>query len=382
MGTWFSASAVQPALQDRWDIGVGTASWLTSAVQIGFVAGSLLSASLNLADRIQPRYLIACGALCAGFANLGLLVSGSFPLAIGCRALTGAALAAVYPVGMKLVATYFRLNRGLAIGVVIGALTLGSGSPHLVKALPEVSWQAVIVLTSAAALASTGVILRVRQGPFAGAAGGVDPGFMVRALRDRPLRLAIGGYLGHMWELYAFWAWLPAFTAAALSSTGSDLSGSQAELIAFGVIGVSGAAGAVAAGRIGDRVGRTHLTSAAMLISGACCLLSPLIFDWPLLLLLPVLLVWGAAVIADSGQFSAAVTELAPSRYVGTALTLQTALGFIITVGSIALVAHLGDALGWRYALMVLALGPACGIVAMLALRQMPEAKAMAGGRR
>ncbi len=382
LATWFSATAVVPALERAWGLSPAGAAWLAGAVPAGFVAGSLLSALLNLADRIEPRRLIAFSALGAAAANLALLAAGGLGLAVPSRFLVGVCLAGVYPPGMKLVATHFRSGRGLAIGVVVGALTLGSASPHLVGGFGGVRWEGVIVVTSLAAVLAAALIGSVRQGPYGAPSPPLDLGYAVRAMRDRSLRLATFGYLGHMWELYALWAWLPAYVAASTARAGEPAGRLTAALLTFSAIGLAGFAGAVAGGRLADRFGRTALTSAAMALSATCALASAAVFGAPLVALVVLISVWGATVIADSAQFSTAATELAETRYAGSMLTLQTALGFLLTIVSIRLVPVFVDAVGWRFALVPLAIGPALGVVAMLRLRALPEARRMAGGAR
>jgi predicted MFS family arabinose efflux permease len=286
--------------------------------------------------------------------------------------------------GVRLVATHFERGRGVATGVVVGALTLGSATPHLVRGAGNVPWQATIATTSVLALLGALTIRSVRAGPGATAAPPLDARAAVRALRDRRLRLATIGYVGHVWELYAFWAWLPAFFAASRTTTLGDApSRVLTGAIVFAAIGFAGLAGSVAAGRIADRLGRTATTSAVMLVSAACCLLSPFAFAAPTPLLAAVLIIWGAAVIADSAQFSAAATELAEPRYAGSALTLQLALGFAVTIASIRLVAIAAGVVGWRFTLLPLAAGPLAGTVAMLRLRASPadDVSWIRGGR-
>jgi MFS family permease len=361
--TWFSATAVIPALQRDWGLGASGAAWLVVAVQVGFIAGNVGSALLNLADRVEPRRLIAAAAIAAASANAGLLGAGGLVAALPMRFLVGVALAGVYAPCVRLVTTHFERARGVATGLVVGALTLGSGAPHLVRGVGDVPWQATIAITSLLALLAAAAITPVRAGP--GASPGSPPLDLraaARALRRRPLRLTTLGYMGHMWELYGFWAWLPAFFAAGRPDAGRITAGA----VAFGAIGAAGLAGAVVAGIVADRAGRTATTAAAMLASAACCLASPLAFAAPAPVLVVLLLVWGAAVIADSAQFSAATTELAESRYAGSALTLQLALGFALTVASIRFVPVAADAVGWRFAFIPLAVGPLLGAVALL----------------
>ena len=264
-------------------------------------------------------------------------------------------------------ASHFERARGAATAAVVGALTVGSGLPHLVRGAGDVPWQATIVTTSALAVLAALAVHSVPAGPAAPA--GTPPLDLlaaVRALRDRPLRMTTVGYMGHMWELYALWAWLPAFFAASRTDAGRQLVGA----VAFAAIGAAGFVGAVAAGRVADRIGRPATTTFAMLASAACCLVSPLAFAAPTPALIALLLVWGAAVIADSAQFSAATTELAEPLYAGSALTLQLALGFALTVVTIRLVPLTADAIGWRFALVPLAAGPLAGTFAMVRLQR------------
>ena len=383
MSLWFSATAAAPELAAEWGLTAAETAWLTIAVQLGFVAGALLSAVLTLSDVVRPRYLFA-GSAAAGAACTALIagfVTTAVP-AIVLRFLTGVALAGVYPPGMKLMAGWFREGRGFAIGVLVGALTVGSALPHLVRAVGGVG-RPRVVLYGAAALATVGgaLALRVERGPYQAPAAPFDPGAVGRILRDRGTMLANGGYFGHMWELYAVWTWIPAYLVASVAANGgSGESSVLASLLAFGTIAVGGA-GAVSAGLAADRLGRTTVTSASMLVSGLSCLAAGVLFGASLPLLVPFLLVWGFAIVADSAQFSAAVSELAEESYVGTALTLQTAMGFLLTTVSIQLVPVVVDLVGWRWAFAPLAVGPALGTLSMLALRRRPEAAHLAGGR-
>ena len=382
--TWFSATAVVPALERDWSLTAAGAAWLVVVVQVGFVAGSFAAAVLNLPDRLQPRLLMAGAALVAGVANLGLLFADGLAVALPTRFAVGVALAGIYAPGVRLVATHYARGRGVATGVVVGALTLGSGTPNLVRGLGDVPWQVTIIVTSCLAVVSAIVVTPVRTGPGAVSTPPLDLGAAARAmLRDQPLRLATAGYLGHMWELYALWAWMATFYAVSrMTLTGVPPTVAETGVVAFGAIGVAGMAGSVVAGRLADRLGRTAITSGAMVISAACCLVSPLAFVAPTPIVTIVLVVWGASVIADSAQFSAASTELAESRYAGSVLALQLALGFALTVASIRLVPVLADVIGWRFALLPLAVGPILGTVAMLRLRLLPAAMRLADGRR
>ncbi|HVR43229.1 MAG TPA: MFS transporter [Thermoanaerobaculia bacterium] len=381
MGLWFGVSAVAPAVAAEWEMGARAAAWLTMSVQLGFVAGTLLSAILNLADVFRTSHLFAVSAFLGAAANLGfVLFAGGAAEGIALRFLTGMFLAGVYPPGMKILATWFRRGRGMALGVLVGSLTLGKATPYLVNAIGSESWRANVMVASLGAVAGGAlVMLFVTEGPFAAARARFDPRQVATILRDRGVRLANFGYFGHMWELYAMWTWLPVMLRASFEGRGEP--GWLAEAGSFLVIG-SGAAGCVIAGLLADRHGRTAVTSAAMAISGACCLVAGLLFGGPPALLLVVATIWGATVVADSAQFSACVTELGDPQYIGTALTLQTSIGFLLTTVSIAIVPMLVEAVGWRWAFAVLAPGPILGTMAMMRLRALPEAAKIAGGAR
>ena len=383
MALWFSASAVAPELAVAWDLTPTQTGLLTSAVQFGFVVGALLSAVLTLSDTVPPRYLFAGSALAGSVLTvvLATVVDSALP-AIVLRFLTGVALAGVSPPGMKVMAGWFERGRGLAIGALIGALTVGSALPHLVRGVGGVGRPTLVLLVAAGFAAAGGVLaLLVRPGPHQAPAAPFDPGAIRRILADRGTLLANLGYFGHMWELYAVWTWIPAFLAASFAVSTDPLATPRvAALVAFGTIAVGGL-GALVAGVGADRFGRTTVTSASMVTSGLASLLAGLVFGAPLTLLVPFVLIWGFAIVADSAQFSAAVTELAEGSYVGSALTLQTALGFLLTTVSIQLVPRLVDLVGWQWAFAPLAVGPALGTLAMLRLRALPEAAKLAGGR-
>ena len=384
MSVWFAASAISPQLRTVWGLSVAEAGWLTTSVQLGFVAGTIVAAVLNLADVIPSRRYFAVSALLAAAANAALLVASTYGNALVLRFATGFFLAGVYPPGMKMAATWFRANRGLAIGAVVGALTVGKAFPYLVDAVGGTGIGFVIwSTTGSAVLAAALVAAGYRDGPYAFERKPFSLGLVGTVIRDRQWRLATGGYLGHMWELYAFWTWIVAFLAASSASrAGVPWTGeypTAVKLVAFAAIAIGGPA-CVWGGRVADRIGRELLTIRALSASGLCALLAGLLFGSSFLLLVPLALVWGYFVIADSAQFSALVTEVSPSHAVGTALTIQVAVGFLLTMVTIQVVPAIAEVAGWRWAFPILAAGPAFGIGAMRRLMRVRGLRPSPGG--
>ncbi len=382
MSVWFSASAVVPALAAAWGLGASSQAWLTMSVQIGFVVGALGSAVLNLADRIPAPRLFAWSSVLAGAATFVIPAAGeNLSIVLGLRFLTGLLLAGVYPIGMKIMATWTREDRGFGVGLLVGALTLGKAAPHLLKVFGGVEdWRFVLVASGALAAAG-GLVAAVfiREGPLRTAAAPFDRKYALALWKDKGMALANLGYFGHMWELYAAWTWVPVFLVVSFAARGVGEMG--ASLAAFAFIG-AGAVGSLVAGRLADRWGRTAITSGAMALSALCCLTAGLLFAGNPWLLAALCLVWGFSVVADSAQFSAGISELCPPERTGTALTLQTSLGFLLTPATIRLLPAAERLVTWKWAFAFLALGPAAGIWAMLRLRRLPAAARMASGRR
>jgi MFS family permease len=374
MSTWFSASAVLPTLRDIWYLSPSSAAWLTIAVQIGFVCGALVSSLLNISDIIPPKYVILGGAIGASTANSFLLTAGGAAAGIPLRFATGFFLAGIYPPAFKLMSTWFRKERGLALGVLAGALILGNGLPHLINGWGGLDWHLVISATSILTLFGGLVtVAAIQEGPFPFPDATFSPSEIGRVFLNRGVRLAIFGYVGHMWELFAMYAWFSFFFTEALLQQGIP-AGSNAAFATFAVF-AAGGLGCWIGGIMGDRWGRAKTTILMMTISASCAMLIGWFFGSSTWLLFLVGLVWGFTVVADSAQFSTLVTEMADQSYVGTALTVQLATGFTITVATIWLIPLLRDILGWRWAFATLAPGPIFGALAMLQLYASTEPK-------
>jgi MFS family permease len=371
MSVWFAANAVAPQLAARWGITSSQAGWLSTVVQLGFVVGTALAAILNLADLIPSARYFAAAAVAAAAANAAVLVVPGFRTALLVRGLTGVCLAGVYPPAMKMAATWFSGRRGLAIGAVVGALTIGKALPYLVHALPGVGISQVVLSASAAGVAAALLVAMLyRDGPAPFPRRPFDLALVRAVLSDTQYRQVLGGYSGHMLELYACWIWIPSFLAASAAARGTDVvaSAPSVSLLSFLVI-AAGAVGCLLGGLVADRVGYVRLVVVAMAVSGTCALLTPFVYGKATGLLVPLLLLWSIAVIADSAQFSTLVTRVVAPHATGTALTLQTSIGFLLTTVSIQLVPVIAEHLGWRFAFPALALGPALGIAAIRRLR-------------
>jgi len=371
LSAWLTATALGPELQARWSLDATQVGWLTSVVQLGFVAGTATAALTNLADTMPLRGYFAVSAVLAAAANALLLWVPGYGAALVARFLTGFFLAGVYPPSMKMVSTWFRSSRGLAIGTVVGALTVGKASPYLLRVMGNPDGSTVIVGATAAGLAAALLVgAGYRDGPFEFPRRGFEWRRLGRVLRHRPTMLATGGYLGHMWELYAMWTLIALFFAEYFGLRGAAPARGTvlAAIVAFLVIGAGGL-GAVFAGRWADRFGRERAAIVAMAASGACALTLGWLTSAPPWLVIGLALIWGFTIVADSAQFSAIVTERAPADAVGTALMFQTMAGFALTGISIQLASRMAAAVGWGPAFSVLGLGPALGILAMTRLQ-------------
>jgi len=367
--TWFAGNAVLGDLQRHWGLESAALGWVTSAVQLGFICGTLGFAFLAIADRYSPRKVFFLCALLGAAANAAVLLSppGLATLLVS-RFAAGVFLAGIYPVGMKIASGWYRDDLGKALGYLVGALVLGTAFPHLLKGLGEAwPWQAVIAGVSLiTVLGGLLMLALVPDGPYLAKAAPFDPSALARVFRSPGFRASAFGYFGHMWELYAFWAFLPLVLAARAE-------GLNASLWAFAVI-AAGAAGCVAGGLASLRLGSARVAGAQLAASGLCCLLWPLALGAPLPLYLAFLLLWGAAVVGDSPQFSALNAANAPRDAVGSALTIGNCIGFAITIFSIELLSVASRALPLEYLYVLLAPGPALGLLALRPLLRKEKA--------
>jgi MFS family permease len=372
MSLWFVSAAIMPDMLREVDLSPARQAALSSGVQAGFVIGALASAILGLADRFDPRRLFAVSAIGAGLINLVLLFAtpGSAP-AILARVATGALLAGVYPVGMKIIVGWGDKDRGFLVGILVGALTLGTASPHLIVLTGGSDWRVTVVAASVASILAGLAGLLIALGPHHSIAPRFNPKVIASAWTNRRVRLAYAGYLGHMWELYAMWAWVGTAVTVSYSATMAPLDAEWfARLTAFVAI-AAGGIGSIVAGKIADRIGKAEVTIIAMALSGGAAVATAATFGGAVWLTFAIVIVWGATVIADSAQFSALVADASPADQVGSLMTFQTALGFALTFVTVQITPYLASQFGWPLVIAGMALGPTFGIAAMAKLRTM-----------
>jgi len=382
MSIWFSFSAIKPILADDWDISNTDAGYILSAFQLGYIAAAIVVGIL--ADRFNTRAIFAISAVLAGVLNfLFALLASDLWSAIGLRFLVGAAMAGVYTPGIKLVAGWFSpQERGRAVGVFVGALVLGSALPYLLAPIAtDIGWRALVMVTVAGSWAAAAIMWFLVHDPpqRSSTPFSFDP----RILKDRPLLFVNLGYVGHMWELYAMWAWIGPYLIHVLEQQGrsSDAATDLGGQLAFAIVGIGALACAVA-GFLGDRFGRTLTTSALLVVSAACSLTFGFLDTAPIAIIALIGLVYGFSIVGDSPLYSAGVTELAPRERIGTALGVQSVLGYGTTIVSVFLFGVVVDTFGWAAAFVMLGLGALVGPIFMLRLRRMPESRQMAGGKR
>ena len=372
LSIWFSASVISTELIEVWSISSQAESWLSAAVPIGFVIGALFSSAFGIADRYNPRKIFTISALLGAIFNFFVIFASSASIGISLRILTGITLAGVYPIAVKLLSLWFPKKRGLANGILIAALTLGSSLPHfIVMFFSALNWQFVIVCSSLLALLAAIIVYWILDdAPLTSQSVPFSFKLIKEVVRNKPVMLANYGYFGHMWELYAMWTWLPAFLTASFTVYLPDISPSFIALSSFVSIGIAGGIGCVLGGFISDNIGRSNLTILSMIVSAICSVLIGFTFGQMIWITIIVSIIWGMSVISDSAQFSAAVSEVAEAKYVGTALTFQMCIGFLITIFSINLIPFIQKVVGWEWVFSVLAIGPILGIVSMLLFKR------------
>ena len=370
MSLWFVSAAILPDMSRETNLSDGVKAAMSAAVQGGFVIGALVSAVLGLADRFDPRHVLALFAVLAAIANALILVATPGIEFVVLRGLTGAFLAGVYPVGMKIAVGWSQRSRGLLVGLLVGGLTLGSAAPHLLSFLGGADWRVTVAIASALSVIGALLVLKTENGPFHSSQSKFDAKALTEAWTNQSIRRAYGGYLGHMWELYAMWAWIS--VALAVSFT-HQMPQAQAEDLAkittFVVIGL-GAISCPLAGLVADRIGKAELTIIAMAISGLSAILFALTFGGAIWLTIAIAILWGIFIIPDSAQFSALVADHAPADKAGSLMTFQTALGFTLTTITVQLTPLVVAKIGWPLLMASLALGPAFGIYSMWKLRR------------
>jgi len=376
---WFAGNAILPELQREWSLAAEAVGYITSAVQFGFIFGTLVFAVFAISDRYSPRIVFFACSLLGGLSGLGILLAHDLASLLLLRFLTGFFLAGIYPVGMKIAAGWYQRGLGSAIGFLVGALVLGTAFPHLLKGIGHaIPWETVTVGVSATAVLGGLAMLRyVPDGPHLAHGTRFDPKALALIFRSQAFRASAFGYFGHMWELYAFWAFVPLVVSAHAAQTAGI-----AVNIAFWsslIIG-AGAVGCVVGGMVSLRAGSARVAFAQLFASGLCCIASPLLFHAPTPVFLAFLLFWGVVVVGDSPQFSALNAQNAPRELVGSALTIANCIGFAITIFSIQLLNTLAGAIPTAYLFVPLTLGPVLGLVALRPLLR-PFRSAEAVGR-
>ncbi len=372
LSLWYSASVIAPELIENWNLSSNSEAWLSASVPIGFVIGALFSSYFGMADRFNPRKVLALSAFIGAVLNALLIIVDSGFFGILLRILTGITLTGVYPIAVKIISEWFPKKRGLAMGILIAALTLGSSLPHfIVMFFSSVNWKIVIICSSILALLSAFIVSFILEdAPVKSKKLPFSLKVIKKVVMNKPVMLANYGYFGHMWELYAMWTWLPAFLTASFLTYSPEIPHWFIALSSFISIGIAGGIGSVIGGLISDKIGRANLTILSMFISAICSIIIGFTFGEYVWLTLIISIIWGVSVISDSAQFSAAVSEIAEVEYVGTALTFQMCIGFLITIFSINLIPIIQRIVGWEWVFSILAIGPILGIMSMVKFRR------------
>ena len=366
MSLWFLSSAVLPDMMKEVELSSFIQALLSSSVNIGFVIGALLIAVFGIADRFDARKVFALSAILAAFFNYSLLYLelGSV-VSIFARGLTGVCLAGVYPVGMKIAVGWGQKDRGFLVGLMVGALTVGSAFPHFAAYVGGMDWRFAVELVSLLSLIAGVLVLFCQLGPHDSRATKFKFSDIFLCWSNKNIRYPILGYLGHMWELYAMWAWLSTFAALSFQVSLSEADAIRlSSLVSFLAIALGGVA-CVFAGIFADRIGKSKVTIYAMAVSGVSALATALSFGGPVWITVFFILIWGISIIPDSAQFSALVADHTPADKSGSILTLQTALGFGLTIITVQGTPYLVEAIGWPATLGLMALGPMSGLYFM-----------------
>ena len=372
---WFASNGVMEDLIQNFALGPTALGHLTSAVQFGFITGTLIFAFLTIADRYSPSKVFFICAMLGALTNLGVVWDhNSFGSLFMFRFATGVFLAGIYPVGMKIAADYFQKDLGKSLGLLVGALVLGTALPHLIRNFfGDLNWKLVILITSAIALTGGCLMyMLIPDGPYRKPNQTLDFRALFQVFQHREFRAAAGGYFGHMWELYTFWAFIPVmlFTYQEIHANGIDF---NIPVIAFLVIGCGGLACAIG-GYLSIRYGPKKIAAVALTLSGICCLISPLAMGQNnATLFLAFLIFWGLVVVADSPLFSTMVAKNANPENKGTALTIVNCIGFSITILSLQIIVLMLEIMGPKNAFVILSIGPMLGLWALRQGTRMQE---------